>query len=379
MDLSQAPTGSWDISGAMHAIPWIMTCLSVWAVGARLYLRKKLSLPFDSDDWVMVAAVILQIGYQAIVTIAITKGVGKSIPPTFSVDDVIDMLKWSWFTTPLAILVSVTSRVSISILLVRIFGVRAWYRWFMNSFTGALAIIGIINVIIVWFQASPVEALWDFRIPVPRWDPKVQQIFSSVLHAFLAASDLLYVLFPVLFVWKLKLPARRKVGLSIVMALSTITFGIALAKLVQIIIAIDTTNDVVGDTADVFYIFAVLTLVSSIEQNLVIIIGCVPKLHAITKVESSLLSSINSGLRSLISNTWRKKSSSASAASGSKPYPYSDRSGYSDLEMQPHLLRFDKINGVEASVVHNQRSGSVRTEDEGKGIRRTDDVVISVR
>ncbi|KAK7737855.1 hypothetical protein SLS62_011422, partial [Diatrype stigma] len=326
----------------MYAVPWVLTGLSIWAVGLRVYLPRKLSRTVDADDWVMAAAVLFQIAYQVLVTMSVIKGAGKTLPPTFTPDNLIDLLKWSWFSNPLAILVSVTARVSIAILLVRIFGIRTWFKWFMIVFTSMVVIIGILNIVIVWFQAHPVQALWDFRIPVPHWSPMIQQTFSSILH----------------------------VGLSLVLALSIITFGIALAKLVLIIGAMSTATDVQGDTADVFYIFSVLTLISGVEQNLVIIIGCAPKLRTITKVKPTFFSFFGSELRSLLRRT--KGTPDTSLTPGSKPH----HSDYSDLELQPHL-RFDQIHQREALAVRNQVPGMTGQEHAGNNIHRRDDFTIT--
>lgn len=174
--------GHFDIQVAMHAVTWTLTGISICAVGTRVYLRRKLARVIDPDDWIMVVAVIIQIAYQSLISVSVTKGVGKTMPPTTTPADIVEVLKWSWFSNPLAVLVSVLARLSIAVFLVRIFGVRTWFRDLCLNFTTLLVIIGIVNIVIVWFQASPVEALWDFRIPVPHWDPKIQQTFSAVLH-----------------------------------------------------------------------------------------------------------------------------------------------------------------------------------------------------
>ncbi|GAP92001.1 putative integral membrane protein [Rosellinia necatrix] len=376
MDPAQTSASYFDIQAAMYTIPWLLTGISIAAALTRIYLPVKFSRSIDVDDWVMLAAVILQIVYQTFVTIDITKGAGKTMPITFTPDNLVDLLKWSWFSTPFAILVSITARLSIAIFLVRLFGIRTWYKWFMIIFTSMTLVIGIVNIVIVWFQAQPVEALWDFRIITPRWNPNIQQIFSSVLHGFLAASDLLFALFPVLFVWKLNTNVRRKIGLTLVLALSIITFGIALAKLILIIGSISTANDVLGDTADVFYIFSLLTLISGVEQNLVIIIGCAPKLRAITKVKVTFFASFGSELRSLL-RIKTKTSTSALSDSAPKSYTYYDRSGYSDLEMQAPVLRFDKTNERDVSIARNNSSGSTERGLGDHDIYRTDNFTVA--
>ncbi|KAK8051622.1 hypothetical protein PG993_003007 [Apiospora rasikravindrae] len=376
MDLSASASNKWNVSDAMYAVPWIMTCISIGTVGTRFYLRKKFSLPVDVDDWVMAVAVLLQIGFQSVLTVSITKGVGRSLSPSLDMDGLVDMLKWSWLSNPLAVTVSVVACISITILLVRLFNVKKRFKWFMITFTGAVSIMGVLNVVVVWFQASPAEALWDFRMMVPRWDPKIQQIFSATLHGLLATSDLLYVVFPVMFVWKLHMPARRKVGLSMVLALGLITFALALVKLVGIVGSIDNTYDVMGDTADVFYVFSVLSLISSVEQNLVIIIGCVPKIRSISKLASPFFSYISTNLVHLLSMTGVTRHTKRSSTSGASEPKYdfeNNNSGHLDLEMQPHTVH----TGVGSSVIHNESPALTGQKPGHIGIRRTDEFSVS--
>lgn len=182
MESTQTSRDAFDFQGAMYAVPWLLTAMSIGAASARIYVQRKYSRTVDADDWVMLVAVMFQVVYQAIVTIDITKGVGKSTAPTSDDDDFVDLLKWAWISSALACLVSVTARLSIAIFLVRAFGRRPWYKWFMVTFTSIIAILGVVNIVVIWLQTRPVQALWDFRIHVPRWDPKVQRILSSVLH-----------------------------------------------------------------------------------------------------------------------------------------------------------------------------------------------------
>ena len=166
----------------MFSVPWILSTLTTLAVGTRFYMQKKQAISLASDDWVMLGALVFQIGHQAILTIACSKGASKSIDPTMPVEDMVEMLRWSYFTQLMSFLVGVVARISITILLVRIFGVRTWYKWFMITFTLFLSVIGLTNIIIIWFMARPVEALWDFRIGTEYLDLRITEGLSTALH-----------------------------------------------------------------------------------------------------------------------------------------------------------------------------------------------------
>ncbi|KAI1262936.1 hypothetical protein F5Y18DRAFT_429804 [Xylariaceae sp. FL1019] len=133
-------------------------------------------------DWIMLAATILQIVYQALITVDMEKGAGKTMAPTFSPFQLVELLKCSWVSTPFAIAVSVIARLSIAIFLIPVFSARTWYKCFMIVFMAMLLIIVILNIIIVFVQVKPSEPLWNVRIMASRWYPSVQQTSSSVLH-----------------------------------------------------------------------------------------------------------------------------------------------------------------------------------------------------
>jgi hypothetical protein len=87
----------------------------------------------------------------------------------------IHILKWNWISTTPAILVSILARISVTILLIRVFGNKAWLKWFLIIFTAIQSIVATLVIIFVWVQVSPVEGLWNPFLPARRWDPRIQQ------------------------------------------------------------------------------------------------------------------------------------------------------------------------------------------------------------
>lgn len=154
------------------------------------------------------------------------------------------------------------------------------------------------------------------------------------------------------------------------LALSIITFGIAIEKLVLIVSPMGPTS---GDTGDMLYKFSVLSLISGVEQNLVIIIGSAPKLSTLLKISPPSFSLLSKGVREK-QEIGTKGSPPTSSSLKSSPWP-SDRSGSSDLETQPHLFRFDRVNQME-TLVCRYSIASIDREQEGNAIRRTDKFVI---
>lgn len=92
----------------------------------------------------------------------------------------INILKWNWISTTPGILVSTLARISVTILLIRIFGNKAWLKWFLIIFTALQSVVAILVIIIVWIQVDPVEGLWNIFLPARRWDMRIQ-LYSAYL------------------------------------------------------------------------------------------------------------------------------------------------------------------------------------------------------
>lgn len=71
------------------------------------------------------------------------------------------VIKWFWLSTTPALLVAIVARISAGILLIRIFGSKRWFLWFIVTFTILQTVAGVVTIVTTWTQVQPVEALWD--------------------------------------------------------------------------------------------------------------------------------------------------------------------------------------------------------------------------
>ncbi|KAI2601875.1 hypothetical protein GGR54DRAFT_634444 [Hypoxylon sp. NC1633] len=370
-------------SPAVVSVSWALTIVAMVTVFFRFYLRKKLKITLSWDDWIMLVAMVLQIGYQIAVSNAVAWGLGKATTD-ITVEQFVQMTRWSWswIATPFSNLVSVLARISITILLVRIFGTRRWFRccvlllrhggrWFMILFTSVQTILGVFNTIIIWVQCKPVEGLWDFRLQnVQCWDRAIQQYVSLTLQIIFALSDLFYVLFPVTCIWKLNMALRKRVGLGLLMGLSIITMGAALSKVVTSLVFSD-ANPFAG--TEIATLFTIQLICTAAEQTLVITIGCIPTLRPLAKLSSSFLNTIASSLASLVSRTGRRRGNLSESPSYRPKY---DRSGYEDLELRPPLAKTSGETDIHAATVDITAYSGVHTPESGN-IRRTDNFSVT--
>lgn len=141
-------------------------------------------------------------------------------------------------------------------------------------------------------------------------------------------GDIIYVVFPVAFIWKLNMPLRRKIGIVLLMAATAIAFAAALSKAVVVIAAL--TGKIVMTGPDFGGLYF---LVSVIEQCLVIMVGCVPSLGPISKLQFPTLNTIGETLASLLTRGTARTSKKGSSIGSAKPPEVED------IEMCPQKIR----------------------------------------
>jgi hypothetical protein len=169
---------------------------------------------------------------------------------------------------------------------------------------------------------------------------------------------LTFSLFPVLLVWKLKMALRRKIGLIIILSLGMVTLAAALNKIAIIVITTFNTPTGGGGTN---YFQGIIYLTSSIEQAMVIIMGCIPVFHSLAKLDLGKLRSVSS---SLLSIAMRRKKSSSTLSS--EKFNGFTRSG----QQESGLVSKGPVSSVKAASMDTQldrqgydKPGQIRRED----------------
>lgn len=141
------------------------------------------------------------------------------------------------------------------------------------------------------------------------------------LLALYILTDLTYVLFPVMIVWKLHMDLRRRLGL---MALMTLSLFTVVASVLKMFFPLRSSR--LGEV-DVSYSTCMTAMFGQLEQCTVVIMGCVPPLRGLAKLDlprslSNSLSSWRLALRRTRSGDSKQRSWTSGVASG-----------YEDLEM----------------------------------------------
>jgi hypothetical protein len=111
---------------------------------------------------------------QALTTVSFAYGLGKHDLSLRQPGEMINVLKWNWIASTPGMLVSILARISIAILLIRLFGIHVWLKWYLIIFTGLQTLVGGLIIPFTWVQDDPVSGLWNIYDPtVKHWDPRI--------------------------------------------------------------------------------------------------------------------------------------------------------------------------------------------------------------
>jgi hypothetical protein len=331
-------------------ITWTLTTLCILTVGLRMSSRRKAAGGVAIDDWLMFATLILDLVSQAFITVAYSYGLGKEDMNLKLPDEALNVAKWSWFVTIPGMLVTPLGRISVAILLIRLFGTRPAIRWFFIAQTALLGVMHIVMLVCVWVQHNPVEALWNPFLaafqPVKSWDPRIVLYIMYFTQSLCTFTDITFVFIPVAIIWKLHMPLHRRLGLIFVLGVSLFTAVMSILKTVTA-----TNGGPLKPNAG--YNASLSLLYVFIEQSLVIILGCVPALYSGARAEFSAIWKFTS---SSVSRLIPSRATATGKSTGSSYYKSTGTSGtYQDLEMNSK-----KFSSVNESVrrAPSARSGS---------------------
>ncbi|KAI1088257.1 hypothetical protein F5B19DRAFT_432609 [Rostrohypoxylon terebratum] len=295
MDTTTPPPVNPDDPGRglwFMGLTWTLTILSLLVVATRFWVRIAVTRMLYAEDWIMLLASVLNLAGESFLTASYHYGLGKH-DEDLTFDQKVNTAKWTWIQYTPSILSSAAARISITILLVRLFAPKVALKWFLIVITTLSVAAIIAQIVTVWNQFTPAEGLWNPLVGTLRYSPSIAVIEGNVIGALCAFGDLVYVLVPVLIVWKLNMPFHRKLSLCILLSFSLITMGFSIAKSVYA-----TGSD------GTLYEYTLGVVFAVVEQNFVITLGCVPPLRSITRLKlPPSIQDMTSSVRQLFSSS----------------------------------------------------------------------------
>ncbi|KAI1126303.1 hypothetical protein F5Y10DRAFT_244974 [Nemania abortiva] len=267
-----------DYVTCLNVVSWVLGSLVIIVTAARIIGRTLIMKQTGWDDFFLIIGSLSALVCSSLVTVGAAHGLGKHQADIKDPYDLSEAIKYTILAPTISIISSTCSKISILIFLVRLTGLSA-KRWHLCFLWGACAILIILNIlaiVVIILFCDPPQKQWKPWLPGTCLEPQVQQYIGFIQSAYNALVDVIVAIFPVLFITKLNIAPRMKIGLSILMGGSIFAAG---ATIVKIYLLKDLDKH-----ADVTWYWAPISLWYTAEMDVIIIVGTIPTLWPLVRL-----------------------------------------------------------------------------------------------
>lgn len=285
---SQEPLGERQNRGiAFLVVALIFTTIASIVVTLRVYIRVWVKRAFGWDDALIIFSLLLAIVSTAFNIPEVIAGYGQHIHH-LSLHQLSEALKWNYLATPLLVFSLAASKISICLLLLRVLKQTQahWSRYFPYAVIAILTIISVPSAGYSLGQCQPVSKLWNPTAPGNCKNPQIFVRLGYANGAINAFCDFALALFPITFVKDLHLPFHKKLVLGLLMSCGIVCGSLAIARTIL-------TGDL-NAQSDITYVSVSSSLLAVVEENVSIIVACVPTLGPLFAFFSDKIKTFNS-------------------------------------------------------------------------------------
>ncbi|KAI5363642.1 hypothetical protein Slin15195_G092940 [Septoria linicola] len=238
--------------------------LSVVFVSARTYARVKLSRYAGLDDWLIVASELICTAVVVFIYLQVRYGDGRHFV-ALSAQDSNNIAKMNFFAVTLWTFSITGTKVSILVQYLRFLPSRKTARliWF---FMAIVVLGGLSTLVVVMTACIPLRALWDTSLQDTA-KCLDQRLFWQIQSAYEAVTcwGMLGLLVPPL--WRLQLPFEQRVGIIVLLGLSSSSCIASVLRMKSAFDAIPKAANVVHDftwTGIMATLYAIVELLTGI-------------------------------------------------------------------------------------------------------------------
>ncbi|KAI4114951.1 MAG: hypothetical protein LQ345_004365 [Seirophora villosa] len=204
------PGGHQNKAPMLRAVIGSELTLATIIVLLRFYTRLRITRSPGTEDWIMLATFLCAVAGTIMEFVGMKYGIGRHIYDLPARDGIL-ATKLDWLSQAPIITALTAGKISVAFLILRI-SVTKWHSYFLHTVNITLVFINIPLIIWTYHQCKPAALLWD---------PSIKGTCQDA--TFGAITDLLYALFPILIVWPLQIPRKRKFHLAGIMCLGSFT------------------------------------------------------------------------------------------------------------------------------------------------------------
>jgi len=218
---------------------WAMTVLSLTLVGLRLYTRVHIVKFVGAEDHMYAWTGVFLLLFTASIQVSVHYGLGQSFW-TLHLDNSSNAILWTYVANSFAIVGNALAKLSMGLFLLRV----VQLRWHTVSLWGLIIITcgtSIALTVMLWNQTTPRKASWDPLRTPGTWNISIQPLSvglggkssgffryrtecGSVSNSrwclvWSSICDIIFAIFPWMFIWSLRMPRREKAMLASGMSL----------------------------------------------------------------------------------------------------------------------------------------------------------------
>ncbi|ORY19203.1 hypothetical protein BCR34DRAFT_582383 [Clohesyomyces aquaticus] len=278
--------------------------LAIIAVILRFYTRRRLRQPLAVDDWLTLPALVLIFG----LTFIMFYGIGtKTLAYPIAEDDdylnghiVVTARRLEYSFLPIFATTNGLVKLSVISFYRRIFTVdKSWRNARSAFFLVAMVLVGMWATAYTFaFMLPCMPDIQVYFVDPENWATKCVNTlmlgYSYAISDFI--TDILVILIPIPFIWRLHLSTSRKLAVLAVFSLGLVASAASLIRLIWIVWAqhmgfSDSTDEELMLTEELYWCL--------VEITLGLLASCLPTLRGLVKTKS--VDSVVRSLRSMLS------------------------------------------------------------------------------
>ncbi|KAI1434886.1 hypothetical protein GGR50DRAFT_361596 [Xylaria sp. CBS 124048] len=255
-------------NGHLIYVPaWIFVFLCPFAVGMRIWSRRRTRAYLGADDYTILASLAFAIVTDIILLYGCSYGYGRHAA-SLTPHQRYEAFK-AFYLTQVTYKTSINlTKSSILLLYLRIFGGVKWFRWTcfcLLALVGSYCVAAIVTTI---FQCIPVAAAFDKTIADRTCINNEHFWFANA--GFSIATDVVILTIPMPLVYALQIPRVQKIAVIFVFTLGAFVVITSCLRA--------TTLDVQAKSHDPLYDVA-STMWTIIEMSVAIVCACLPQIR----------------------------------------------------------------------------------------------------
>ncbi|BCS25357.1 uncharacterized protein APUU_50068S [Aspergillus puulaauensis] len=187
---------------------WMETVICLIVLGLRVYTRVRILRNPGWDDLLLVITWFLMVAFAGLCTGSAAYGMGVHAEFLSQHETSRAMLLLLSGQSVVAIAMGI-SKFAVGVFLLRIV-VSKWHKAFLWFWNISIMVLSILLAITVFAQCTPVQSIWDTRIPKDSC-PLSLTVIATVMCAWSAALDFVLALFPWYALWGLNMKRKEKI------------------------------------------------------------------------------------------------------------------------------------------------------------------------